>query len=130
MRKSVETDSIPALMTGRLASYPEMFEGPKCEPHAWMRQDPISRSTKIGSRRADSRRQAGRVDPARVRYARELVVVRIQRDLRQPGKSESSRGCRRQVDNATAHERAAIIDRYDHGTPVVLIGDLDLGAER
>ncbi len=46
---------------------------------------------------------------------------RLDLNRRGAGEAERMRAGRRQIDNATAHERAAIINPHDHATPIAAI---------
>src|SRR5262245_1033021 len=49
--------------------------------------------------------------------------TRLQRDVRQSAETQSTRGSRRQVDDAAAHERSPIIDPHDNAAAISLVGD-------
>src|SRR5258706_15953002 len=59
----------------------------------------------------------------------EVALFAIERDLRQPVESKSLGGRRRHIDDATAHERPAIVDPDDDRISIFLVRDFHLGAE-
>ena len=65
-----------------------------------------------------------------LRILAEFPLFALDRNLREPGKTESLSPRRRQVDDAAANKRAAIVDRHHYGASIAAIGDSNLGSER
>jgi hypothetical protein len=49
--------------------------------------------------------------------------TRLQRDVRQSAETQRTRGGRRQVYDAAAHERSPIIDPHDNAATIALVSD-------
>src|SRR5262245_42411993 len=59
-----------------------------------------------------------------------LLLADPQRDLGEAGEAERARAGWCHVDDTPPNERPAVVDRHDHGTSVLLVGHMHLGAER
>jgi hypothetical protein len=57
-------------------------------------------------------------------------VQDVELDRRESVKAERMRGGRRHIDDAPAHERAAIVDAHHGAAAVTQVGHADFGAER
>ncbi len=69
--------------------------------------------------------------PVEVPVAPRLTLVGArERDRREPRERQGSRPCRRQIDDAAADERPAIVDPHHHRLAVALVGDAHHRAER